>query len=153
MLRRRGIPLLPALAAAAPALAIGHAIGRIGCFLVGDDYGRASDLPWAVAFPEGLPPTTAAVHPTQLYEAGALAIIAWLLVRWRRAQVADALVFGRYCVLAGLTRFSIEFIRVNDRVLGPLTVAHLLSIGVIIAGILIIGRAGVLSRSRPKTSR
>lgn len=145
MLRRRGIPLVPALAAAAPALAIGHAIGRIGCFLVGDDYGRASDLPWAVAFPEGLPPTTAAVHPTQLYEAGALAIIAWLLVRWRRGQVPDAIVLGRYCVLAGLTRFSIEFIRVNDRVLGPLTVAHLLSVGVILAGVLIIGRLGVLN--------
>lgn len=151
VLRRRGIPLVPALAAAAPALAIGHAIGRIGCFLVGDDYGRASDLPWAVAFPEGLPPTTVAVHPTQLYEAGALAIIALLLVRWRRAQVPDAIVLGRYCVLAGLTRFSIEFIRVNDRVFGPLTIAHLLSLGVVIAGVLMIGRSGVLSPSRPKT--
>lgn len=56
-------------------------------------------------------------------------------------------------VLAGLIRFSIEFIRVNDRVLGPLTVAHLLSVGVIIAGILIIGRSGFLSPTRPKTSR
>jgi phosphatidylglycerol---prolipoprotein diacylglyceryl transferase len=50
-LRRRRIPLIGALAAAAPALAFGHAIGRIGCFLVGDDYGRPTDLPWGVAFP------------------------------------------------------------------------------------------------------
>ena len=57
-LRRRRIPIVPALSAAAPALAIGHAIGRIGCFLVGDDYGRPTDLPWGVAFPKGLPPTT-----------------------------------------------------------------------------------------------
>ena len=82
-LRRRGIPLLPALAAAAPALAVGHAIGRIGCFLVGDDYGQPTDLPWAVAFPRGLPPTTVPVHPTQIYEAVGLALIAWLLIRWR----------------------------------------------------------------------
>ena len=78
------VALVPALAAAAPALAIGHAIGRLGCFMVGDDYGRPSDLPWAVAFPEGRPPTSVPVHPTQLYEAAALVVIAWLLVRWRR---------------------------------------------------------------------
>src|SRR4030095_4688814 len=54
---RQRVPIVATLAAATPALAIGHAIGRIGCFLVGDDYGRPSDLPWAVAFPKGLPPT------------------------------------------------------------------------------------------------
>ena len=72
MLRRQGIRLVPALAAAAPALAIGHAIGRLGCFLVGDDYGRPTDLPWGMAFPKGLPPTEIRVHPTQLYEAAGL---------------------------------------------------------------------------------
>jgi phosphatidylglycerol:prolipoprotein diacylglycerol transferase len=65
MLHRRPVPIVPALAAATPALGVGHAIGRVGCFLVGDDYGRPSDLPWAVAFPEGLPPTDIRVHPTQ----------------------------------------------------------------------------------------
>lgn len=60
------------LAAATPALALAHAIGRVGCFLVGDDYGIPSDVPWAVAFPEGLPPTSLRVHPTQLYETAAL---------------------------------------------------------------------------------
>ena len=59
-------PIVPILAAATPALAFGHLIGRIGCFLVGDDYGTPSTLPWAVAFPDGLPPTTVPVHPTQL---------------------------------------------------------------------------------------
>lgn len=61
---RRRLPPLSVLAAATPALAIGHAIGRIGCFLVGDDYDRPSDLPWAVAFPDGLPSTTVPVHLT-----------------------------------------------------------------------------------------
>ena len=77
-------PVLSALAAATPALTIGHAIGRIGCFLVGDDYGRPTELPWGVAFPQGLPPTQVPVHPTQLYEAAALVPITWLLFRWRR---------------------------------------------------------------------
>ena len=52
----------------APVLVLGHAIGRIGCFLVGDDYGIPSTLPWACAFPNGLPPTDIPVHPTKLYE-------------------------------------------------------------------------------------
>ena len=139
-LHRRHIPLVPALAAAAPALAIGHAIGRIGCFLVGDDYGRPSDLPWAVAFPRGLPPTTVPVHPTQLYETAGLAVIAWLLIRWRHAGVADAIVFGRYLVLAGALRFSIEFIRVNAHVAGPLTLAQLFSIAIMGIGFWFIQR-------------
>ena len=119
------LPIVATLAAATPALAIGHAIGRIGCFLVGDDYGRPSDLPWAVAFPRGLPPTDVPVHPTQLYEAIALLVVAWLLIRWRRRNVPDAIVLGRYLVLAGSIRFAIEFIRVNVRIVGPLTLAHL----------------------------
>lgn len=141
MLRRRRIPIMRALAAAAPALAVGHAIGRIGCFMVGDDYGRPSDLPWAIAFPEGLPPTNIPVHPTQLYEALALGLIAWALLRWRRLARPDAVVVGRYFVLAGSARFAIEFIRVNLRVVGPLTVAHLLSLALIALGAVMIVHA------------
>jgi len=132
---RQRVPIVATLAAATPALAIGHAIGRIGCFLVGDDYGRPSDLPWAVAFPKGLPPTDVPVHPTQLYEAIALAVVAWLLIRWRRRNVPDAVVLGRYLVMAGAIRFAIEFIRVNVRVVGPLTVAHLVSLALVIIGV------------------
>jgi phosphatidylglycerol:prolipoprotein diacylglycerol transferase len=134
MLRRHRVPMLPALAAATPALAIGHAVGRIGCFLVGDDYGRPSNLPWAVAFPEGLPPTTARVHPTQLYETLALTAVAWLLIRWRRGGVSDRDIVGRYLLLAGGTRFLIEFVRVNLRILGPLTLAQLISLALVVAG-------------------
>ncbi len=140
LLRRKGVPILPALAAATPALAAGHAIGRIGCFLVGDDYGRSSDVPWAVAFPEGLPPTDVPVHPTQLYEAIALCIVAWTLLRWRRRGLADATVLGRYLVLAGSIRFAIEFIRVNLRIVGPLTLAHLISLSVVIVGLAVSWR-------------
>lgn len=135
VLWRQRVPIVAVLAAATPALAIGHAIGRIGCFLVGDDYGRRSGLPWAVAFPQGLPPTDVPVHPTQLYEAIALAVVAWLLIRWRRRNVPDAVVLGRYLALAGSIRFAIEFIRVNTRIAGPLTLAHLVSLGLVIIGV------------------
>ena len=149
MLRRRGIGILAGLSAASPALAVGHAIGRVGCFLVGDDYGRPTDLPWAVAFPEGLPPTDVPVHPTQLYETIGLLPIAWLLFRWRRAGVPDRIVVGRYLVLAGALRFAIEFVRVNLRLAGPLTLAHLISGGVIAAGVVLLVRHG----NAPKTVR
>jgi phosphatidylglycerol:prolipoprotein diacylglycerol transferase len=144
VIRRKQLPIVPVLAAATPALAFGHLIGRIGCFFVGDDYGRPSNLPWAVAFPQGLPPTTVPVHPTQLYEAIGLGILGWLLLRWRRQDVEDAVVLGRYLVIAGALRFVIEFIRVNTRVLWGLSVAHLISFAVIVVGIV------VLSVARPE---
>lgn len=138
LIRLRRLPLMSVLAAATPALAIGHAIGRVGCFLVGDDYGRPSELPRAVAFPEGLPPTIVPVHPTQLYEAAALIPVAFMLTRWRRQPLPDRVVLGRYLVLVGLLRFLIEFVRVNDRVVGPLTVAHLASMTAVAAGIFLL---------------
>ena len=133
-------PPIPVLSAATPALALGHLLGRIGCFLVGDDYGRPTTMPWGVAFPEGLPPTDVPVHPTQLYEAAFLALLTWLLIRWRRRGVADATVVGRYLVLAGGFRFALEFVRINVRVAGPLTTAHLFALGIVLAGLVLILR-------------
>ena len=147
VMRWKRLPVVAVLAAATPALTIGHAIGRIGCFLVGDDYGRPSHLPWAVAFPEGLPPTTIPVHPTQLYEAAALVPLAWLLFRWRRGGRADTFVLGAYLALAGTIRFAIEFLRIDVRVLGPLSVAHIASLGAIGIGL------ALLARSYRRTSR
>lgn len=138
LMRWRRLPILAVLSAATPALAVGHAIGRVGCLLVGDDYGRPSDLPWAIAFPEGLPPTTVPVHPTQIYEALALVPVAFLLIRWRRAGRSDRFVVGGYLAMAGSIRFAIEFLRINERVLGPLTVAHLASLAAIIAGTILL---------------
>jgi len=138
LMRRRGLLIVAVLAAATPGLAIGHAIGRIGCFLVGDDYGRPSDLPWAVAFPEGLPPTTVPVHPTQLYEAIVLVPIAVMLIRWRREGQVDRTILGRYLVAVGVLRFLIEFVRVNVRVIAGLTVAHLASLCVIVVGVVLL---------------
>jgi phosphatidylglycerol:prolipoprotein diacylglycerol transferase len=114
----------------------------VGCFLVGDDYGSPSTLPWAVAFPKGLPPTDVPVHPTQLYEAVPLVAIAWLLMRWRGQGVPDAVVLSRYMMLAGATRFAIEFVRINAAVLGPLTLAQLWSLALIAVGVTIAVRRG-----------
>lgn len=141
MIRRRKWPLVPVLAAAAPALALGHAIGRIGCFLVGDDYGKPSHLPWAVAFPNGSPPTTVPVHPTQLYEMVVLLAIMVVLLRWRQRGMPDAQVLGGYFGMAGVERFAIEFIRVNKRVALGMTVAQWASLAVAVVGAILIVRS------------
>ena len=142
VIRKKRLPIVAVLAAATPALAVGQAIGRIGCFLVGDDYGWPTTLPWGVAFPRGLPPTTVPVHPTQLYEVAALLPLAWVLVRLRRRGRSNTFVLGTYLTLAGVIRFLIEFIRVDVRVLGVLSVAHLASLGISAIGV------GVLLGSR-----
>ena len=133
----RGWPVIATLAAATPSLAFGHMLGRVGCLLVGDDYGRPTDLPWGIAFPEGLPPTTVPVHPTQIYEAVGLAVLGWLLIRWRRHGAPDRVVLGRYLVGAGALRFAVEFLRVNERIAFGLSVAHFASIAAVVAGALL----------------
>ena len=138
VMRLRRWPVLPILAAAAPALALGHAIGRIGCFLVGDDYGRVTTLPWGVAFPEGIPPTIERVHPTQLYEMVPLLVLAALLMRWRRQGVPDRVVLGRYFIAAGAVRFLIEFVRINEPIALGLTASHWIALGIVAAGAVLL---------------
>jgi phosphatidylglycerol:prolipoprotein diacylglycerol transferase len=145
---RKRLPVMALLAAAAPAITLGQGIGRIGCFLVGDDYGRPTDLPWGIAFPQGLPPTLERVHPAQLYEAIALFVVTWLLVRWRRRGVGDLSLFGRYLALAGVIRFLIEIIRVNVRVALGLTVAQFFAIGGVALGVALL----VVARRRASQS-
>jgi phosphatidylglycerol:prolipoprotein diacylglycerol transferase len=74
------------------------------------------------------------VHPTQIYEAVALVPIAWVLFHWRKQRRPDTFVLGAYLILAGTIRFLIEFLRVNVRVIGPFSVAHLASLAAIAAG-------------------
>lgn len=134
-------PLVPSLAAVTPGLAVGHMLGRVGCFLVGDDYGKPSDLPWAIAFPNGLPPTLVPVHPTQIYEALFLGGLAWWLVLCRKTGVSDLSILGRYFLFAGSFRFLIEFIRVNEPVLLGLTLAQLFASAVAALGLALVLRA------------
>lgn len=112
--------------------AVGQSIGRIGCFLVGDDYGRPTDLPWGIAFPKGAPPTDVPVHPTQLYE------VAWLLpvagFLWARRHRSPFL-FGEYLALNGVGRVVIEHWRINPPLALGLTQPQWIGIGLIVLGL------------------
>jgi len=118
----------------APALALGYAVGRIGCQLSGDgDYGKAWDGPWAMSYPHGTVPTTQQVHPTPVYETLAMALVAYVL--WRlRDRLTGGRLFALYLVLAGTERFLVEFIRRNDDVAIGLTQAQLISVAMMIVG-------------------
>jgi phosphatidylglycerol:prolipoprotein diacylglycerol transferase len=111
--------------------AVGQAIGRIGCFLVGDDYGRPSDVPWALAFPKGSPPTDVPVHPTMLYETAWLLPVAAFLW-WRRRR--SPFLFGEYVALNGLGRMVIEHWRVNPAVAWGLTEPQLIGAALVLLG-------------------
>jgi phosphatidylglycerol---prolipoprotein diacylglyceryl transferase len=162
---RRKVDFLVAADAAAPALSIGYALGRIGCFLVGDDYGRPTNAWFGMAFPKGAPPTTAhslrefgvpvdpsippfeilKVHPTQLYETFAALVMFGLLLWMNRNPHPKGRVWGMFLFLLGLERFIVEFVRAKgDRFLGPFTVAQLISVLLMIAGAIWASRASSL---------
>lgn len=138
--RRERVPLAQMAGMAAIPLAVAYGIGRVGCLLAGDGtYGTPSDLPWAMSFPDGEVPTTQQVHPTPLYEAIAAFATAWLL--WRiRSRVSPVLLFAVFAVLQGLTRFLIEFVRINDEVLAGLTAPHLWSLALLVLGLVLGAR-------------
>ncbi len=155
---RRRLDFLVVSDSASAPLSIGYFLGRIGCFLVGDDYGRPTDAWYGVAFPKGAPPTTAyslrqfgvevdpsippdqvlRVHPTQLYEAGAALLMFFILLRLNARPHKRGLVFGVFLILLGIERFLVEFVRAkDDRFLGPFTVAQLFSVMILIIGFLL----------------
>jgi len=170
MVKRRGARIPLAADAVAPALALAYAIGRIGCFLVGDDYGRPTDSWVGIAFPRGLPPTTAAnlrrfgapvdpgipdsqvlaVHPTQLYETGISLVVFLLLWRLRRHPHKQGWLFGVWLAAAGIERLIIEVFRAkDDRFLGPFTLAQAISVLVIGVGVTIVLRCRRAASAAP----
>jgi phosphatidylglycerol:prolipoprotein diacylglycerol transferase len=132
---RRGYLGLGLLDLCAPSLALGNAIGRVGCQLSGDgDYGKATDLPWGMAYPEGTVRTLDEVHPTPVYESLAMGLVA--LVLWQlRDRMRPGALFALYLFLAGLERLLVEFVRRNDAVVLGLTEAQLISVAMIVAGL------------------
>src|SRR3954447_1038819 len=138
---RRNFLTLALLDLAASPLALGYAVGRIGCQLSGDgDYGKPSDLPWAMAYPKGTVPTKVEVHPTPVYETLAMGLIA--LGLWHlRDRVKPGLLFALWLVLSGLERLLVEFIRRNDQVALGLTLPQLISVAMIAVGALWLARA------------
>jgi phosphatidylglycerol:prolipoprotein diacylglycerol transferase len=131
---RRNYLGLQLLDVCAVPLALGYAIGRIGCQLSGDgDYGTGSDLPWAMAYPDGTVATTDEVHPTPIYETLSVGLIA--LGLWHlRGRLAPGAVFAIYLVAVGLERLLVEFIRRNDDLALGLTLPQLVSVALIAAG-------------------
>jgi phosphatidylglycerol---prolipoprotein diacylglyceryl transferase len=120
---------------AAPALMLGYAIGRVGCQLSGDgDYGVESGLPWAMAFPDGTEPTTEEVHPAPIYETLGTGFAAYALWALRDRLPAGGL-FALYLLLAGLERFLVEFIRLNEPSFAGLTTAQVVSVPMMLAGL------------------
>jgi phosphatidylglycerol:prolipoprotein diacylglycerol transferase len=133
--QERGTSFLRLADAMAPALALGLAIGRIGCQLAGDgDYGMPTTLPWGMAYPAGTVPTTERVHPAPLYE-----------------MIGLLGLFGRYLVGAGILRFVVELVRTNPRWLAGLTTAQWMSTASVALGGILATRPTSSIRSRPRS--
>jgi phosphatidylglycerol---prolipoprotein diacylglyceryl transferase len=132
---------------AAVPLAIGYAIGRVGCQLSGGgDYGIHSDLPWAMSYPDGTVPTTDTVHPTPVYETVAMGLVGAVL--WRlRDRFAPGVLFGLYLIAAGVERLLVEFVRRNDEVVAGLTQPQLISLGLMAIGVAIVAVRGRVPRA------
>jgi phosphatidylglycerol:prolipoprotein diacylglycerol transferase len=135
--RRHRLPVWQVADATAPGIALGHVIGRLGCFLGGCCYGRETHVPWAVVFtsPEAAAnvgtPLGVPLHPTQLYEAGAeLVILFGLLALERRGRAFPGRTFFVYLVVYGISRFVIEFYRGDPRgfLFGALSTSQFISL-------------------------
>lgn len=155
--KAKKLPMATMYDATAPALAAAYAVGRLGCFLVGDDYGKYTEGWWGISFPNGAPPTTAAylrstgdtipasipdsafvtVHPTQLYEI-ALAMVMFAIL-WRLGTnrgLKTGQLFAVYLWLYSVERFLIEFVRAKtDLVFGVLSTSQIMAIVTFMAGV------------------
>jgi phosphatidylglycerol:prolipoprotein diacylglycerol transferase len=148
-IRRHKLPLARMFDATAPALAIAYATGRVGCFLVGDDYGLPTHAWYGIAFPKGSPPSTAgyfrslgvhipttvpnnavlAVHPTQLYEIFLGLVMFAILWQLSKRLMAPGRLFAVFMILYAVERFFIEFVRAKgDRYVLGLSTSQVASI-------------------------
>jgi len=175
--RRSKLPMARVVDASAPALALAYAVGRIGCFLVGDDWGRPTDSWVGIRFPQGTPPTSVEViqrdfgitvdpalvekygqvvpvHPTQLYEVALSTLIFLLLWKIRKADRSPGWLFMLWLALAGVERFVVEFFRAkDDRFFGALTLAQMISLGIVALGVAGMMRTSRATQPAPKASR
>ncbi len=112
-LKKNDLPVWGTIDLFTPSLALGHAIGRIGCFSAGCCYGKPTDMPWGVLFthPATMAVTGVPIHPTQLYEAFTEAVIFIFLMLFRRHKNFNGQVFWIYVLLYSSARFIIEFFR------------------------------------------
>ncbi|HEY8619907.1 MAG TPA: prolipoprotein diacylglyceryl transferase [Dermatophilaceae bacterium] len=146
IVRRHRLPLGVVAGATAIPLTLAYGIGRLGCLLSGDGtYGKPTSVPWAMSFPNGVMPTNVPVHPTPLYETLATVVIA--LVLWQLGKRWNPpAVFGAYLVLSGISRFLVEFLRINEAALLGLTQPQLWALASLITGVALIVRTQYLNR-------
>ena len=150
LIRRYKLPFWKVTDAFAPGVALGQAIGRQGCFAAGCCWGKPTTLPWGVEFGElahritGVP-VGVHLHPTQLYESVASALLFLFLYRLHRRKRFDGQVIATYAVLYGLIRFLIEFVRDDPRgdiagltSMTGLSTSQLISLFVVIGGLIFL---------------
>ncbi len=157
LMRRYRLPVWTTADLYAPGIALGHVIGRMGCFFAGCCFGRSTDVPWAVTFTNEYArqnvgtPLNIPLHPTQLYEAGAeLLILGFLLLLERRGRPFPGRTFWSYMLVYGITRFIIEFYRGDARgMVGALSTSQFVSVLLVPLSILML----VLLSRRPSPER
>jgi phosphatidylglycerol---prolipoprotein diacylglyceryl transferase len=149
-IRRIGLPLWTTCDVFAPGIALGHVVGRFGCFFAGCCYGKPTTVPWAITFTNPYAaanvgtPLNIPLHPTQLYEAGAEALILILLLATEaRGKRFAGRTFWLYMLLYAISRYIIEMFRGDPRgtvfvfstsqfisvILAPLAIAMLVYLG------------------------
>ncbi len=142
LVRAAGLPLLVFCDSNAPGLAAAYGFARVGCQLAGDgDYGLPSELPWAMAYPDGLVPTLARVHPTPVYEAVTAFVLSAALLYADRARRPPGALFGAWLVASSGLRIGVEFLRRNPRGAFGLTQAQGISLGLLAVGVWLLVRA------------
>ncbi len=153
-IKRHGLHLWQIADIFAPSIAIGHAIGRLGCFFAGCCHGRPAEVPWAVTFtdPHSLAPLGIPLHPTQLYESAGEFVIFLILILLRKRQAFRGELFWTYVMLYSILRFFVEFFR-GDAARGML--AEGLSLAQAISVIMFFIAIGFMTflRSRGRETR
>jgi len=135
--RKKGLPVWKFTDVLAPSVALGQAIGRIGCTMNGCSYGRPTTLPWGIVFtdPNSLAPLGIPLHPTQIYELMMSFILFLGLWYWRKKVPFDGQLFITYLIGYGVIRFFLEFFRGDSLLLFNLVpVPHAISVVIIILG-------------------
>lgn len=164
-MKRHGLPLLKTSDAFAPGIALGHAIGRLGCFAAGCCWGQACDRAWAVTFhnPDAYAltgvPLEVPLHPTQLYEFGTEAILFGVLYKLYNRPHEPGRIIGIYLIVSSIARFVIEFYRNHEQALPfglPLSLTQWIAILVAIGGVAILrihrAPSGTPQQTRPQTA-
>lgn len=161
--KKKNIKFMTIADSIAPAILLAYGVARIGCHLAGDgDYGFPSDLPWATdyskgtyppsaafrnfpevtsLYPNGIVPDNTLCHPTPIYETIICSLFFLILWKNRTKWTAEGQMFSAYLILAGLERFTVEFFRLNPRLLFGLSEAQIISVILIVLGIIGVNSA------------